>query len=122
MAIEDFFNHTCNIYHITSDEKSPGYGLPGTPSYSYPLTPSLSGVSCHFSVANATSVSLVQNEPQADYNARVKVAFPIGTDIKLNDRIVHLETGLEYLVEIPNNIRNHHIAVFATRNKKLAPL
>ena len=50
MAIEDFFDHTCDIYHMNKTGKSPGFGLPEAPSFSYGDTPDLSGVPCHFRV------------------------------------------------------------------------
>ena len=36
MAIEDFFDHRCSIYHTQQESTSPGYGLPGSPKFKYP--------------------------------------------------------------------------------------
>ena len=40
------------------------------------------------------------------------IAFPLGVDIRTNDKIVHCETGLEYTAENPINVRNHHLFVY----------
>ncbi len=120
--IENWFDHTCSIYHLTSSDNSPGYALPASKAYTYPDEPDIPGQTCHFGVANATSVSMVQNEPQASYNVRVKLGLPAGTDIRLNDKIIHLETGLEYTAEQPQNIRGHHIAVYVHRQGQQAVL
>ena len=39
MAIEDFFDHRCSIYHTQQESTSPGYGLPGSPKFKYPKQP-----------------------------------------------------------------------------------
>ena len=36
MAIENFFDHRCSIYHAQQESTSPGYGLPGSPKFKYP--------------------------------------------------------------------------------------
>ena len=41
MAIEDFFDHRCSIYHTQQESTSPGYGLPGSPKFKYPKQPDL---------------------------------------------------------------------------------
>ena len=42
----------------------------------------------------------------------------IGTDIRINDKVVDCETGLEYTAERPRNIRDHHIFVYIKRTKE----
>ena len=44
MAIEDFFDHRCSIYHTQQESTSPGYGLPGSPKFKYPKQPDLEEV------------------------------------------------------------------------------
>ena len=44
MAIEDFFDHRCSIYHTQQESTSPGYGLPGSPKFKYPKPPDLEEV------------------------------------------------------------------------------
>ena len=108
--IEDFFNHRCDIYHIIEQGASPGYKLPD-----------LSAVACHYCVKSNT-VNIVQGEPAAAMDARIKLVLPIGTDIRLNDRIVNCDTGYEYTAEIPQNIQNHHIYVYIKRTERQRPL
>ena len=119
--IEDFFNHRCDIYHIIEEGASPGYKLPSSPSFSYPNEPDLSEVECHFCVKTNT-VNIVQGEPAAAMDARIKLVLPIGTDIRLNDRIVNCDTRYEYTAEITQNIQNHHIYVYIKRTERQRPL
>ena len=121
--IEDFFDHKCNIFHVTTTSSSPGYGLPtgSDVKYGYGTKPDLTEVMCHFGV-KTSSITIVQNEPQNDMDARIKLTLPTGTDIRLNDKIVSLETGLEYTAEQPRNIRDHHIIVYIKRVEKQRPL
>ena len=39
MSLEALLNHTCDIYHIQKEGKSPGFGLAASPSFSYPEEP-----------------------------------------------------------------------------------
>lgn len=114
MAIEDFFDHKCSIYHATKEEKSPGYGLKASPVYSYNSVPDIETVPCHFYVKNS-SINIIQHEPENRYEDHVKLALPIGTDIRINDMVVNKDTGMKYQAEIPRNIRGHHIAVYLNR-------
>ena len=63
MAIEDFFDHRCSIYHAQQESTSPGYGLPGSPKFKYPKQPDLEEVPCHFGVRSA-SIQIAQQQPQ----------------------------------------------------------
>ena len=115
MSFGELLNHKCDIYHISRSDASPGYGLPASPVFAYPRAPDLSSVPCHFGVKSST-VTVVQLEPQANYEAKIKLVLPFGTDVRRNDKIVDLETGYEYTAEIPRFIRNHHIAVLLHRS------
>ena len=108
MSFSNFLRHKCNIYHIKKTDVSPGYGLPASPKLSYPDEPDIKNLSCYF---HRSSMSISQSEPQAKRSGRVKLSLPAGTDIRLNDRIVDIETGLDYTAELPRPIRNHHITV-----------
>ena len=121
MSIEAFFDHTCDIYHIVESAFTPGYGLPSSPSFSYPSEPDIAGLSCHFGVHSA-SVSINQTEPADLMNARIKLALPRGTDIRLNDKIVWPETGYVYTAEQPRNIRGHHKYVYIKKLTNQEPL
>ena len=120
MSIENFFDHKCNIYHIASEDKSPGYGLKVSPAFRYPEEPDEANVSCHFAVKSFSS-STVQTQPANKLQARIKLTLPIGTDIRRNDKIVEKTTGLEFTAEQPRNVRNHHIFVFIKRLDEQEP-
>lgn len=114
MAFMNFLDHKCDIYHLRSTQESPGFGLPSAPAHNYPETPDLAGVSCRFH--NKTgSRNIVQNEPQANYDGRVKLSYPFDVNIRLNDKIVNLETGDEYTAGKPMRVRDHHRYVMLRR-------
>ena len=118
MAWEDFLNHTCDLYHVVSTDTTPGYGLPGTPKHSYANVPDLVDVPCHFKQGSSGVVgnTIKQELPQKDYNARLKVVFPAGTDVRLNDKVVDHRTGMVYYAEIPRTIYGqHHVYVWVNR-------
>jgi hypothetical protein len=56
-----------------------------------------------------------QTEPRNEIAGRRKLVLPTGTDARLLDKIVHLQTGLTYTAEMPDSIRGHHVAVTVTR-------
>lgn len=45
-------------------------------------------------------------------DAKIKLTLPIGTDVRLNDKIIDCETKLEYTAEQPVNVRGHHLFVY----------
>ena len=114
--IEDFFDHTCDIYHAVKVTKTRGYGLPTTEDegLNYSGTPDIEDQACHFSVKTGTLLT-VQQTPQQDLDARLKLTLPAGTDVRLNDKIISCGTGYEYLAEKPRNIRGHHVFVWVKR-------
>lgn len=116
MSFDGLLNHKCDIYHMRKTGVSPGYDLPSSPVFSYPSEPDITVVPCHFSTKSG--VKVVQAEPQAKYEASIKLSLPIGTDIRLNDKIVDCDTGYEYTAEIPRNVRAHHIAVTLHRTSR----
>lgn len=119
--IEDLFDHSCDIYHVAKETASPGYGLPETPSFTYNDAPDIAGQMCHFSV-RLGDVNTEQRQPQNDLNARLKLTLPIGTDIRLNDKIVDCKSNLAYTAEVPRNIRDHHLIVYIKRTGAQKPL
>lgn len=121
MSFETLLDHTCDIYHIQKSEASPGFNLPSSPSFHYAKEPDLAAVPCHFGVKSSTAV-IVQADPQANYEAKIKLSLPAGTDVRLNDKIVDRASGYEYTAEIPRNIRGHHIAVTIRRTGRQEPL
>lgn len=119
--LSDFFDHTCSIFHLTGNPESPGYSLPPSPAHSYPSAPNEENVSCHFGVKTAT-VTVTQTEPANMLDAKIKLTLPVGTDIRLNDKIVWNETGLAFVAELPRNIRGHHKIVYVKRVDEQRPL
>lgn len=114
MAIEDFFDHICNIFHMKCISQKREYGLPDNKVFQYPEVPDIKQQSCHFSVKSGTA-STIQREPQKELESNLKLTLPIGTDVRVNDKIVDCNTGYEYEAEVPRNIRGHHIAVWIHR-------
>lgn len=118
MAWEDFLNHTCDLYHVVSTDTTPGYGLPGTPKHSYGEMPDLANVPCHFSQGGSggTTNTMVQRLPEHDYEERIKLALPAGTDVRVNDKVVDHRTGYIYYAEVPRTVHgNHHMYVYVKR-------
>ena len=114
MSLEALLDHTCDIYHIQKERKSPGYGLAASPSFDYPEEPDIKEQACHFGVKSA-SVTVTQTAPVNLMDSKIKLTLPIGTDIRLNDKVVNCDTKLEYTAEHPVNIRNHHLIVVLKR-------
>lgn len=121
MSFESMLKHKCDVYHLRKTTTSPGYGLPGQTVYSYPSTPDIVGQQCHFGVKAGMQV-IIQNEPQADYQAKIKLTLPLGADIRLNDKIVSLENGYDYTAEIPVKVRSNHQFVMLHRSSTQSPL
>lgn len=121
-GIEALFNHICNITHILEASTSPGYSLPTAPTFSYPTQPDETAIRCHFNIKGG-SPSLIQKEPENELTDRVKLNLPVGTDIRLHDKVVDCDTGLEYTaVSPPRNIRGNHIIVYVERTRTQKPL
>jgi hypothetical protein len=114
--IEDFFDHTCDIYHPVVKIRPRGYGLPdaedGTLTYSEEAD--ISDQPCHFSVKQG-SLTTWQLEPQKELEGRIKLTLPVDADVRLNDKIVSKESGYSYEAEAPRNIRGHHKTVWIKR-------
>jgi hypothetical protein len=114
MAIEDFFDHICDIYHMKNEAVKRGYGLPDKSNFTYPDSPDISGLPCHFSISSG-SVATTQREPQKELEAGLKLTLPAGTDIRINDRVFDRTQGITYEAEIPRDIRGHHVTVWVKR-------
>jgi len=116
MSFDSMLDHKCDIYHVRKTDMSPGYGLPSSPVFSYPDTPDLAAIPCHF--ITKSGVTVIQTDPQAKYEAKIKLALPAGTDIRLNDQIVDCDSGYKYTAEIPRKIRRHHLTVLLHRSSQ----
>ena len=99
MSYSDFLDHTCDIYHMAQGQNKPlGFGLIGEPSFDYPNNPDILNVACHF---NSPSPSMNQNDPKNDLLIRTKLNLPLDTDLRLLDKVIWKEEGLEYTVISP---------------------
>ena len=115
MAWEDMLNHHCDIYHLQKESDVLGFGVTDDEHFVYPSKADLEDVECHFHVKEGRYI-IMQNEPVNNYDARIKVSLPSGTDIRVNDKVVSKETGFSYIAELPRVIRNnHHIIVYCKR-------
>lgn len=114
MAIEDFFDHQCDIFHLIGEVKARKYGLPDGKVYKYSDKADISGQVCHFSVKNGT-FNISQAEPQNELNVSLKLVLPVNVDIRINDKVVDCSNGYEYIAEAPRNIRGHHLTVWVHR-------
>lgn len=112
MAFEDLLEQKCNIYHLGKIVTDMGYGITKE-DYGYPDTPDLENIPCHLNVE--ASANLEQTEVENEYIYTGKPQLPVGTDVRINDRIIDVSTGLEYYAQVPRNIRNHHIVVMVQR-------
>lgn len=121
MSLADFFDGHCDIYHVVETTASPGYNLPGSPSFSYPAQPDESNIPCHFHV-RAQNINITQTEPANRLTVDQKLSLPADTDIRLNDKVVDRDTGLEYTAKLPRNIRGHHKITNLKRTQQQEPL
>lgn len=110
MSIENLLDHKCDIFHSIKNTATSSYGLPGEVTFEYPETPDIENIPCHFSVqTNNEGVS--QTDPKNILISSPMLTLPIGTDIRINDKVIDKGSGLEYTAGVPRNIRNHHIKV-----------
>lgn len=111
----DFLTDRCDIYHLRTDGAEPGYGLPAQPGTAYPDEPDEADVPCHFNRGELWE-GLYGSDPRRVYPGAAKLQLPLGTDVRVNDRIVDRANGLEYTASVPRIVgRNHHIAVKISR-------
>lgn len=117
MSFDGLLNHKCDIYHLVKSDVTVGYGLPSSPAFDYPIEPDEPEISCHFGIESLDS-EVAQKNPQNVLREKIKLTLPIGTDIRINDKVVDCATGLEYTAERPRNIREHHLFVYVHRVKE----
>ena len=114
---DDFFNHTCNIYHLEDETVNAGYGIQAADARVPEDGPAIEGVKCHFYIRQNSQV-IVQHEPYSSIDGDVKLALPHGTDIRENDIVEDCGTGRRYRADIPKTIHNnHHIVVMLKRQE-----
>lgn len=121
MSLENFFDHTCDIYHLRKgDNEDLGYRVKGAPVFDYPDEPDVSAIPCHF---HSTDVTLSQQEPHNDLAINTKLSMPAGTDLRILDKVVCRETGREFTVKNdPRTVRGHHMYAYVERERVQKPL
>lgn len=115
---EDFFNHQCDIYHLSDSIVNAGYGIKLEKTKRETLVAGAKNVPCHFYV-KSNSIKVISKEPYSSIEGEIKLSLPIGTDILKNDIIMSHETGLYYRAGLPRRIQNHHITIILTREDGL---
>lgn len=116
MSFENLLDHKCAIYHMKKGGKNLGYGITGE-VFSYPAEPDVTDVPCHFNVSDTGTME--QTEDANEYIVVGKLNLPYGTDVRVNDKIIDLGSGISYYAEVPRNIRDHHIIVQIQRKGKV---
>lgn len=116
MSYDNLLNHRCAIYHMKKNEKNLGYGITAG-NFIYPKEPDLMDIPCHFNVSDTGT--LEQTEDANEYTVVGKMNLPYGTDVRLNDKIIDLDSDITYYAELPRNIRDHHIIVQIQRKGKI---
>ncbi|WYP24753.1 DUF3599 family protein [Alkalihalobacillus sp. FSL W8-0930] len=114
MSLENFLVHTCDVYRLAAVTPKKSYGIEIEQPNQFSEEPISSGVPCHF---QELTQDVVQGQPQATFLQRMRVTFPAGTDIKLNDTVKW--SGASYKLQQPKDVRGHHIIVTATRSDTL---
>ncbi|OAT71882.1 DUF3599 family protein [Parageobacillus thermoglucosidasius] len=119
MSYRNLLIHRCDVYHLTAsnEDSDSNFGIPikdFQPEYKYPDSPDLVDVPCYFTEKNQT---IVQGEPNQIITQSFLVHFLPSADIRVNDKVVW--NGIEFKLQIPKKIRNHHIEVTAVRSENL---
>lgn len=112
---EDFFNHTCNIYHLEDESTDIGYGIRATDVKKPQKKADEKEVRCHFYI-RSNGVKIVQKEPYSSADGEMKLSLPVGTNIKMNDTVEDCRDGLMYRAGKPMEVHGgHHIIVMLSR-------
>lgn len=112
MSFKTLLTHKCDVYHLQKRSASPGYGLPGEAEFHYNDVPDLTEVPCYFTEKHQ---AITQDTPGDKIVHRFAVSFLVGTDVRLNDKVVW--NGLELKAQIPRKVKNHHVEVDVVRDE-----
>lgn len=121
MSLLALLDHVCDIYRLEKPGQKENYGVPIEIPGKYSDAPIATDVPCHF---EEVAQDVVQGEPQVTIVQRMRVTFPTGTDVQLND-LVRWHDGenrddyVEYRLQKPKSVRGHHIIVMALRSDDL---
>lgn len=114
MSYANLLTDRCDIFHLVESKETAAYGVPGETDYEYPALPDLQAVPCLFA---KESLQVSKDEPGVKIIQSFLVHFFIGTDARFNDKVIF--NGYVYRLEVPRNIRNHHIEVRAVKDDSL---
>ena len=117
MSYRSLLTHRCDIYHLAKEESKEEWGIPGNDlegEFSYGNVPDLTDVPCYFTEKNQT---IVPGEPDSRVIQSFLVHFLPTADVRLNDKVIW--EGIEFKLQIPKQIKNHHIEVTAIRSENL---
>ena len=111
MSYDSLLTDRCNIFHLVETAEATTYGVPGESEYSYSNQADLIDVPCLF---GKESNRTFKNDPGVQIVQSYLVHFFIGTDVRFNDKVIF--NGTTYRLEVPRNMRGHHIEVRAVRD------
>ncbi|MBM0064933.1 DUF3599 family protein [Alkalicoccobacillus gibsonii] len=114
MSLENFLVHTCDVFRLVAVAPKKSYGIEIEQPNQSAEEPVYTGVPCYF---QELTQDVVQGQPHTTFVQRMRVTFPAGTDIKLNDTVKW--SGATYKLQQPKDVRGHHIIVTATRSDAL---
>ncbi|MFD0825851.1 DUF3599 family protein [Neobacillus sp. M.A.Huq-85] len=114
MSYENLLTDRCSVYHLIKEQETSSYGVPGETKYEYPANPDLLDIPCLF---GKSSQKIYNSEPGVVFIETFLVHFFIGTDVRFNDKVIF--NGTTYRLDVPRNIRSHHIEVTAVRDDSI---
>ncbi|MGE8207677.1 DUF3599 family protein [Heyndrickxia sp. NPDC080065] len=119
MSYSNLLTHRCDIYHLKKKNSYDGgsFGIPTNDlqeEYYYEDQADLTDASCYFSEKNQ---SIFQGEPENSVIQSFLVHFLSSIDVRTNDKVIW--NGVEFKLQIPKKIKNHHIEVTAIRSGNL---
>lgn len=109
MSLLNLLDNKCDIYHLNNKSVNVGYSLPEHQTFNYDDVANEKSIKCHFS--KDSNYNTIKGEPFNSIKISIELILPINTDIRLNDKIVDLETNEKYTAGVPKKIRNSHVVV-----------
>jgi len=118
MSYSSLLTDRCDIYHLNELPSSGGnFGVPienTQKEHDYSASPDISNIKCY---VTEKSQYVGAGEPNTTVIREYMVHFLPGTDIRVHDKMVW--NGEELKLQLPRNIKNHHIEVKALRRGSL---
>jgi hypothetical protein len=119
MSYQSLLTDRCNIFHLMPNPVESRYGVPSGDlgvEFTYDTEADLLNVPCYFT-RNSSNSSYQQNEPNRTIIESFLVHFMPSIDIRFNDKVIW--NNIEYRLQIPRKIKNHHWEVVAVREGSL---